>query len=122
VGKESNQPRRGRGFKAHLGIFGPGILITIVGFIVAYQFVEPAPPRTMTIGTGDKSGAYYAFAQRYRGILARDGVTLEIRSTAGSVENIGLLTAEKGGVDVAFVQGRIGDTTTAPGRQSQGSR
>jgi len=34
-----------RGFKDHLGIFGPGILITVVGFIIAYQFIEPAPPQ-----------------------------------------------------------------------------
>ena len=88
---------KGRGFKDRLGIFGPGILITILGFIVAYQFVEPAPPRKISIGTGDKSGAYYALAQRYREILARDGVTLEIRSTAGSVENINLLEAKEGG-------------------------
>ena len=112
---------KGRGFKDHLGIFGPGIIITILGFIVAYHFVEPAPPRTITIGTGDKSGAYYAFAQRYREILARDGVTLEIRSTAGSVENVKLLTAKDRGVDIAFVQGGIGDPAVQPGLQSLAS-
>jgi hypothetical protein len=85
------------GFKDRLRIFGPAILIPLLGFIVAYQFVEPAPPRKITIGTGDPSGAYYAFAQRYREILAREGVTLEIRSTAGSVENIKLLEAKEGG-------------------------
>jgi len=122
MAKESDQLRKkGRGFKDRLGIFGPGVFITLVGFIVAYQFVEPAPPRTITIGTGDKSGAYYAFAQRYQEILAREGVTLEIRSTAGSVENVGLLEAEKGGVEIAFVQGGIGDPTTHTGLQSLAS-
>jgi TRAP-type uncharacterized transport system substrate-binding protein len=37
--------------------------------------------------------------------LAKDGITLKIRSTAGSAENLKLLEAESGGVDVAFVQG-----------------
>jgi len=110
-----------RGLKDRLGILGPGALIIILGFIVAYQFVEPAPPRTITIGTGDKSGAYYAFAQRYREILARDGVNLKIRSTAGSVENVKLLTAKEEGVDIAFVQGGIGDPATQPGLQSLAS-
>jgi len=109
------------GFKDHLGIFGPAILITLLGFIVAYQFVEPAPPRKITIGTGDPSGAYYAFAQRYREILAREGVTLEIRSTAGSVENIKLLESKEGGVDIAFVQGGIGDPAAQPDLESLGS-
>jgi TRAP transporter TAXI family solute receptor len=112
---------KGRGLKDRLGILGPGILITILGFIVAYHFVGPAPPRKISIGTGDKSGAYYAFAQRYREILARDGVTLEIRSTAGSVENIKLLEAKEGGVDVAFVQGGIGDPAIQAGLQSLAS-
>jgi TRAP transporter TAXI family solute receptor len=110
-----------RGIKGHLGIFGPGIIITLIGFIVAYQFVEPAPPRTITIGTGDKSGAYYAFAQRYREILARDGIALEIRSTAGSMENVKLVAAKEGGVDIAFVQGGIGDPSAQPGLQSLAS-
>jgi TRAP transporter TAXI family solute receptor len=117
----SREKEKGRGVKDHLGILVPGILITILGFIVAYHFVEPAPPRKISIGTGDKSGAYYAFAQRYREILARDGVTLEIRSTAGSVENIKLLEAKEGGVDVAFVQGGIGDPAIQAGLQSLAS-
>jgi TRAP transporter TAXI family solute receptor len=117
----SRGKEKGRGFKDRLSILGPGILITILGFIVAYHFVEPAPPRKISIGTGDKSGAYYAFAQRYQKILARDGVTLEIWSTAGSVENINLLGAKEGGVDVAFVQGGIGDPATQAGLQSLAS-
>ncbi len=117
----SKKKKKGRSFKDRLGIFGPAILITILGFIIAYQFVEPAPPRKITIGTGDPSGAYYAFAQRYREILAREGITLEIRSTAGSVENIKLLEAKEGGVDVAFVQGGIGDPAAQPDLESLGS-
>lgn len=117
----SRAKKKKGGVKDRLGIFGPAILITLLGFIVAYQFVEPAPPRKITIGTGDPSGAYYAFAQRYREILVREGVTLEIRSTAGSVENIKLLEAKEGGVDIAFVQGGIGDPTAQPDLESLGS-
>jgi TRAP transporter TAXI family solute receptor len=110
-----------RGLRHRLGIFGPAILITILGFIVAYPFVEPAPPRKITIGTGDASGAYYAFAQRYRELLAKEEVTLEIRSTAGSVENVKLLETKEGGVDVAFVQGGIGNPTAQPELRSLAS-
>ena len=117
----SRGKKRGRVLKIRLGIFGLGIIVTILGFIVAYQFVEPAPPRTITIGTGDKTGAYYAFAQRYREILARDGVTLEIRNTAGSVENLRLLEAKEGGVDIAFVQGGIGNPAAHSELQSLAS-
>ncbi|MFQ5944567.1 MAG: TAXI family TRAP transporter solute-binding subunit, partial [Anaerolineales bacterium] len=89
--------------KEYLKTVGPALLIVIVGFWVAYQFVQPAPPHTIVMSTGGKDGAYYLFAQRYRDILARDDITLEIRTSAGSVENIERL--EKGEVDIAFVQG-----------------
>jgi TRAP transporter TAXI family solute receptor len=117
----SRTEKKGRSLKGRLGIFWPAILITLLGFIVAYQFVEPAPPRRITIGTGDPSGAYYAFAQRYRELLAKEGITLEIRSTAGSVENVKLLEAKEGGVDIAFVQGGIGEPTAHPELRSLGS-
>ena len=91
--------------KEYLKIFGPAFLLTLIGFIVAYQFVQPAPPKRVAIGTGSKTGAYYPFGLRYSEILARDGITLEVLSTAGSIENIKLLEAEEEGVQVAFAQG-----------------
>jgi TRAP transporter TAXI family solute receptor len=57
------------------------------------------------MAAGDESGAYYAFAKRYATLLARQGITLEVRSSLGSVENIERL--RKGEADVAFVQGGI---------------
>ena len=118
--KESTPEKKGSR-KGYLAIFGFGILLTGAGFLVAYQFVEPAPPRKIVIGTGDKSGAYYAFAQQYKKILARDGITLEVRSTAGSGENLKLLTDPESGVDIALVQGGIGDPATQPGLYSLAS-
>ena len=47
----------------------PITLITAIGFVVAYQFVKPAPPRHMTISTGGEAGAYYAYAKRYAALL-----------------------------------------------------
>jgi TRAP-type uncharacterized transport system substrate-binding protein len=92
----------------YIKVFGPAVFLTIVGFIVAYQFVDPAPPDHIVIGTGSTEGSYYAFGKAYSEILARDKVTLEVRSTAGSVENIGLLEADSGGVDVALLHGGTG--------------
>jgi len=82
-------------------------LVLIVGFMLAYQFVEPAPPRSITIGTGSLKGAYYDYAKIYSKVLAKDGIELKLRNTAGSAENLKLLEAESGGVDIAFVQGGL---------------
>ena len=63
-------------------------LIVGIGFVVAYQFVAPAPPKKITITTGSESGAYFQFANRYAAILAKNGVTLEVKSSAGSLEKM----------------------------------
>jgi TRAP transporter TAXI family solute receptor len=96
-------------------------LVTIIAFIVAYQFVGPAPPKHIVIGTGSPEGSYYAFGKAYSEILAREHITLEVRATAGSVENIKLLEAESSGVDVAFVQGGTGALATSSDLLSLGS-
>ena len=83
----------------------PIVLITTIGFVVAYQFVKPAPPRTMSISTGADSGAYYAYAKRYATLLAANGITLEIKTSSGAQENLDRLN--NGETDIAFVQGGI---------------
>ena len=51
---------------------------------------RPGPPLkehlAVAIGYGS-GGAYYAFAQKYAPSLARDGIRLEIVSTAGSLRS-----------------------------------
>ncbi|MEF8701048.1 MAG: TAXI family TRAP transporter solute-binding subunit [Candidatus Accumulibacter sp. UW26] len=83
----------------------PIVLITAIGFVVAYQFVAPEPPQRITITTGSETGAYYAYALRYAAILAGKGITLEVRTSAGSHQNLERL--EKGEADIAFVQGGV---------------
>ena len=81
------------------------ILIVGIGFVVAYQFVQPAPPSRIVITTGSDSGAYYQFANRYAAILARNGVTLEVKTSAGSLENLARLKNDE--AQVGFVQGGV---------------
>ena len=80
-------------------------LIVGIGFVIAYQFVQPAPPKKITITTGSDSGAYYQFANRYATILARNGITLEVKTSAGSLQNIERLKNDE--AQIGFVQGGV---------------
>ncbi|MGW8324484.1 MAG: TAXI family TRAP transporter solute-binding subunit, partial [Desulfobacterales bacterium] len=91
--------------KDKLKIFGPAILITIFGFVVAYHFVDPAPPRKILFGTGSMEGAYYTFGKKYSEYFSKEKILLEVRNTAGSAENLKLLERDSDGVDIAFIQG-----------------
>ena len=92
-------------------------LIVGIGFVVAYQFVEPAPPKKIVITTGSESGAYYHFAQRYASILARDGVTLEVRTSAGSLENLQRLKDDE--AQLGFVQGGVVEPSDDPDAEDE---
>ena len=84
---------------------GLGILAALIlaaGIYATYQFVGPPPPDSIRMATGADGGAYQAFGRRYAEILARDGITVELIETAGSVENLQLL--DSGDADIGFVQ------------------
>jgi len=99
----------------------PAVLVIVAGFWVAYKFVRPAPPSHFVMATGAEDGAYYAFAKRYQQILATYGVTLELRPTAGGLENLRLLADEKSDVDIGFVQGGLAVANDAPDLVTLGS-
>ena len=86
-----------------LSIYGPGLLLIGIGFYLTQTFIKPAPPKEVTIAAGQVTGAYYQFANQYADFFAKEGITLHVLETAGSVENIDLLLNKK--VDIAFVQG-----------------
>jgi len=97
----------GLGSREKLIILGPALGLAIFAFVVAFYFVDPFPPRHLSLGCGPLEGANYQFAMAYREILSKEGIRLDLKNTAGSAENLKLLASETGGVDVAFVQGSM---------------
>jgi TRAP-type uncharacterized transport system substrate-binding protein len=71
----------------------------------AFVLLEPTPPRTVVMSTGSPGSAYVMFGERYRAILAREGIELQLRASAGAVENLARLRDPDAGVSVGFVQG-----------------
>src|SRR6185503_1922581 len=86
---------------------GPVFLLGLAAIGIAFWFVRPAPPDTITITTGPEGSQFRNSAERYRKILARSGVTLEIVPSNGALENLKRLTDPDVDVDVGFVQGGL---------------
>ncbi|MCG8428586.1 MAG: TAXI family TRAP transporter solute-binding subunit [Chromatiales bacterium] len=105
--------------KDHLNIFGPALLLIIAGFILAYQFVQPAPPTKIRIATGSETGAYHLFGKRFAEFVAQEQIELELVTTEGSQDNIALLQSSK--VDIAFVQSGAGTADQATDLRALGS-
>jgi TRAP transporter TAXI family solute receptor len=86
---------------------GPVVLISTVAVLLALHFVRPAPPSSLTISAGPPGSSFQTAAQQYQKILARNGITLKIVTSEGSLDNLNRLTDASSGVDVAFVQSGI---------------
>jgi TRAP-type uncharacterized transport system substrate-binding protein len=95
-----------------LGILLFAALLAATLWIFA-RFLQPAPSRHIVLASGAGFGLYHQYAERYRQILARDGVVIEERMTEGAAENLRLLEDPKSGVDVAFMQGGIANGAQA---------
>lgn len=93
------------GFK----IYAPFVLLIIAGFAVAAYFIRPAPPSSIRLATGAPGGAYAAYGEQFKAALAVDGIDVELVETSGSLDNLRLLASDENTVDVAFLQGGIGD-------------
>lgn len=99
--------------------FGPTLLAAIAVATLAYLWVDPAPPRRLTLATGQFNSAYEEFGRQYAARLARDDIALSLQPSLGSHENLQRLL--EGKVDVAFVQsGSTGDGQAAAPSSTDG--
>jgi len=80
------------------------LIALVAAFWFAARYVQPAPPSTFVMTTGSTGGAYDLFAQRYRDILKRENITVTLKPSAGSIENLQRLQDPQSNVQVALVQ------------------
>ncbi len=98
------------------------VAATVAILLGAGVFVfESLPPRTIVMATGAEGGANYELGIRYREILAREGVELQLQPTTGSLENLRRLRDPKSGVSVGFTQGGTTTKKESPELESLGT-
>ena len=91
-----------------VAILASVLLVLLISILIAYHFQSPG---NLIMTTGFESGSYQIFGERYREILARDKVHLELLPSSGSVENLKRLNDKSSRVDAGFVQ----DGMSSPG-------
>jgi len=111
-------PYRRRAF-----VLGAMVLAVVLGALLWWGLnrISPLPPTHIVMTTGAEGGAYQALAEQYRDLLARDGVTVELRPSEGDVENLNLLNDPASGVDVGFLQGGLTSAEKSPALASLGT-
>jgi TRAP-type uncharacterized transport system substrate-binding protein len=82
---------------------GPFAFLGVGLLVLAYWWLNPNPPKTVTLATGPAQSAYEEFGKRYQNALAVDGIQVQLLPSEGSSHNLQLL--REGKADLAFVQG-----------------
>lgn len=99
----------------------PSVLLICLALFFAYKFIDPAPPREITIAAAADDVNHNAFAAIYGVYLQKEGITLHIRKTAGDTENLRLLKDPDSEVDIAFIQDGVAHSDGAGSLLSLGS-
>jgi len=108
-------------FKELLITAGLPAIAVIAAFWIAARYVKPAPTDTFVMTTGADGGAYHLFAQRYRDILAREKITIQLKPSAGSIENLQRLQDGKSQVEAGLVQAGVVSGDPPAGLRSLGA-
>src|SRR5476649_2763159 len=90
---------------------GPALLALAAVCAIAYVVIDPTPPRHVTLSTGQENSAYEEFGKQYAAALAKHGIKVTLKPSAGSGENLHRL--KQGEVDIAFVQSGSTDEAKA---------
>ena len=98
---------------------GPFVALAVLLLAGAYYLLKPTPPKHVVLATGSAQGAYAEFGKRYAEELKRYGIEVELRSTAGSFQNLRLLRDPKSDVEIAFVQGGSSEIPRTPEQEAQ---
>ena len=83
------------------------ILTALILLYAVLWFVDSAPPNILTMISGPEGSMFARNAEKYKKILARDGVKLNVIASQGSLENLAHLDDPSFHVDVGFVQGGV---------------
>ncbi|MBO9649971.1 MAG: ABC transporter substrate-binding protein [Variovorax sp.] len=86
---------------------GPIVFLVIGLLVAAYWWLQPQPPKQVTLATGPAGSAYAEFGKRYAAALKTNGIEVILKPTDGSLDNLQLLRKHE--ADVGFVRGGSAD-------------
>ena len=96
------------------------VVLTSLGIWLAFALLRPTPPRSVAMAV--EKGSFNAeLGERYRELLARDGIELRLVPTAGAVESLARLQGRESDVNIAILPGGITSKQQSRGLVSLGT-
>ncbi len=94
--------------------FGIAFLVLVAILFATLWVLVPPPPRSIELATGFPTGLYQQFGERLQKELAEERISLRLRTTGGTSDNLALLNDPHSGIDFAMVQGGVADLSQHP--------
>lgn len=109
--------------------FGRSMVLALLSIIVVTAllvsslmfFFGNAPPTSLSMASGPKDSQYYRAALRYKELLAKQGIKVNVIETDGAIDNLHRLLDPKSKIDVGFVQSNLPPDTDVSKLISLGS-
>lgn len=95
--------------------------LTAVGIWLTFSLLRPTPPRLVAMAIDPEGSFTVELGNRYRELLARDGIELRLVPSAGAVESMARLRNAKSGISIAIIPGGISNDQESPGLVSLGT-
>jgi TRAP transporter TAXI family solute receptor len=99
----------------------PVLALILVAVWLAFRYVQPAPPDVIILTAGPEGSSYQNNARKYKKIIERNGIQVQILESHGALENLQRLADPGFKVDVGFVQGGLKDDLNTERLRSLGS-
>jgi TRAP transporter TAXI family solute receptor len=106
--------------RQHLFVVLAATLLVVAGVWLVLEILLPPPPTKIAIAGSFRGGHYESLALRYKSILERAHVKVDVRATDGAAANLKLLNDPNSGIQIAFMQGGVANSTEAPDLLSLG--
>lgn len=110
-------------------IYGGSIMLFIawtlglfaITCLAVFLFFNSSAQTTLTITSGEEGSVFQKNALKYKAILAKEGVTLKILPSNGSIDNLNKLNDKRVKVDIGFVQSGVAENIKVDKLMSLGS-
>jgi len=88
---------------------------------LAFSLLHPTPPRLVAMAINPEGSFSAELGNRYRELLARDGIELRLVPSAGAVESMARLRNPNSGISIAIIPGGISNHQESPELVSLGT-
>jgi TRAP-type uncharacterized transport system substrate-binding protein len=99
------------------------LTLTLTGAAIwlAVALIGPPPPRSIAMATDPEGSVSAELGVRYRDLLARNGIDVQLVPSAGAVENVTKLSDPKSGISVAIIPSGVTNQKDSPELVSLGT-